>query len=167
MKAPLEQWRAIVALGRNRVIGCEGKLPWHLPGDLAFFKKMTTGATVLMGRKTFASIGRALPKRENWVLTREAGFGAEGVRVFGSLEEAVAAGAGRAVWVIGGAEVYAQALPWCSELYVTRVDLAPDGDATMPRFEETHACAEVVETTELYRIERYVHRALVSPEAGD
>ena len=111
---------AIAAMSKNRVIGVEGRIPWHISDDLKFFKRTTIGHIVVMGRKTFDSLGKPLPGRENWVVTR----GAEipGVRVLRSLEEIPDSSDGRAVYVIGGAEIYKALLPRCSEILLTHVD---------------------------------------------
>ncbi|HEX4895935.1 MAG TPA: dihydrofolate reductase [Solimonas sp.] len=128
----------IAAMDRNRLIGREGQLPWRLPNDLKFFKRNTVGKTVLMGRKTWDSLGRALPDRENWVLTRDPGFSAPGARVFHDLDTALAAharGGGGELMVIGGAELYRQLLPRATRLYLTEVDAAVAGDAWFPDFD--------------------------------
>ncbi len=129
----------IVAMAENGVIGRDNRLPWHLPADLRHFKRLTLGKPVIMGRKTFESIGRPLPGRTNIVLTRQPGFAPAGVRVAASLDAALAMAEAQAradgvdeVMVIGGAAVYAEALPRADRLYLTRVQLAVDGDARFP-----------------------------------
>lgn len=129
----------VVAAARNGVIGRGGALPWRLPSDLKRFKALTLGKPVVMGRKTFQSIGRPLPGRPNLVITRDVAFDAPGIRVFPGLDPALAAARAMAaqaqiseVCVIGGADVYAQALPLAARIHLTRVDLAPDGDAYFP-----------------------------------
>jgi dihydrofolate reductase len=122
----------IAALGRNRVIGRDGELPWRLPDDLRRFKQLTMGQPVLMGRKTWHSLGRPLPGRENRVLTRDPQFTAEGAQVFRRLDDALAPPASGALWVIGGGELYAQLLPRADALFLTAVEAAPDGDAHFP-----------------------------------
>ena len=131
----------VVAVARNGVIGVDGKLPWHVPSDLKTFRALTLGKPVIMGRKTFEAIGRPLPKRMNIVVTRDASFRAEGVEVSGSLEEALAragqvAGQPDApadeIAIIGGAQIYAAALPLADRVYFTEIDAEPAGDA---RFE--------------------------------
>lgn len=120
----------IVARARNGVIGCENRLPWHLPEDLAHFKRTTLGHPIVMGRKTFESIGRALPGRRNLVLTRDPRWRAEGCEPMGSMDEAMAAVAGLPeLFVIGGADIYRQALPRADRLLITEVDLDVPGDA--------------------------------------
>lgn len=129
----------IVAMADNGVIGRDNRLPWHLPEDLKYFKQVTLGKPVIMGRKTYDSIGRPLPGRTNIVLTRQSGFQPAGVRVVHTLDEAllVATGQARAdgaeeVMVMGGAAVYAEALPRADRLYLTRVLAAVEGDARFP-----------------------------------
>ncbi len=132
----------IAAVASNGVIGRAGALPWHLPVDLGRFRELTTGHTVIMGRKTFQSIGRPLPERVTIVLTRRGEFEAAGVAVAGSLQEALAAAAGESeVFVCGGGEVYRQALPLADRIYLTLLDRPFDGDTLFPeippgRFEE-------------------------------
>ena len=126
----------IAALGRNRVIGKGNQIPWHISEDLKRFKALTMGHPVVMGRKTFQSIGRPLPGRDNIVITRSPEFAAPGCRPVHSLAEALTAAQGAAeVFVIGGAEIYALALPLADRLQLTEVDAAIDGDATFPDFD--------------------------------
>ena len=129
----------VAAVARNGVIGSGNAMPWHLPGDFRHFRALTMGKPLIMGRKTFASIGRALPGRETIVLTRDPGFCAPGVRVAHALEEAVALAAARApaigaheIIVAGGGELYAALIGRAKRLEITQVDLAPDGDARFP-----------------------------------
>ena len=124
----------IVACDENRLIGRNGDLPWRLPNDLKHFKSLTLGKTILMGRKTWDSLGRPLPQRENWVLTRDAAFAAEGCRVFNKLEDALAAHAEGELMVIGGADLYRQALPHAQCLYLTQVHAREEGDTWFPDF---------------------------------
>jgi len=129
----------IVAAADNDVIGREGDLPWHLSADLKHFKHLTMGKPLVMGRKTYESIGRPLPGRTSIVVTRDSGWSAPGVLVAHDPDSAVALagevadadGAGE-VMVIGGAELYAQLLPRASRLYLTRVHLSAEGDTTLP-----------------------------------
>ncbi len=131
----------IVAMAKNRVIGLGGELPWHISEDLKFFKRTTLNKPVIMGRKTFQSIGRPLPGRENIVITRNQDYSPDGVRVVHDLASALALAKKIAdasdiyeVMVIGGAEIYAAALPLADRIYLTEVDLAVEGDAFMPDF---------------------------------
>jgi dihydrofolate reductase len=128
----------IAALARNGVIGIDNKLPWHLPEDLQHFKALTTGQAVIMGRKTWESLPpkfRPLPGRHNIVVTRDAAYVAAGATVVHSLEEAAAAAGKATACVIGGAELYRQALPLCSRLELTEIDADFAGDAHFPEFD--------------------------------
>ena len=126
----------IVAMAANRVIGHENRLPWHLPADLQHFKATTLGKPVLMGRKTWESIGRPLPGRTNIVITRDTAYVAEGCVVVHSLDEAIhAAGQAEEVMVIGGAELYRQALPQAERLYLTLVHGEFEGDIRFPEWQ--------------------------------
>lgn len=123
----------IVAMDHNRLIGRDNDLPWRLPDDLRQFKRLTVGKTILMGRKTWESLRRPLPDRENWVLSRDPSFTATGARVFTSLNDALAAHTDGELMVIGGAQLYGQALPLAQRLYLTEVDARIDGgDAWFP-----------------------------------
>jgi len=126
----------IVAAAENGVIGRAGALPWRLSEDLKRFKRLTVGHPVVMGRKTWESLGRALPGRRNLVVSRSPGYAAAGAEVFSSLDEALAACAGEGeVFVIGGAALYAEALPRADRLYLTRVHAAVEGDVTFPEID--------------------------------
>ncbi len=135
----------IVARARNGVIGREGQLPWRLSADLAFFKKVTTGHPIIMGRTTWESLPKKpLPNRENIVLTRDWQFEAEGARVFSSLRPALEAGRALArassvqeVFGIGGQSLYASLLPQADLLYITEVHADVEGDVMFPAFDET------------------------------
>lgn len=129
------QLAAIAAMDRNRLIGRENQLPWHLPADLAHFKAITTGYPILMGRKTHESIGRPLPNRTNIVLTRDKNYQAEGVITVHSLEEAQSyCQAYPEIFIIGGAEIYRLAMPKLHRLYLTLIDHAFQGDAYFPEW---------------------------------
>jgi dihydrofolate reductase len=123
----------VVAMADNGVIGKGGGLPWHLPDDLKYFKVVTFGKPVLMGRRTFESIGKPLPGRRNLVMTRSAAAAVPGVEYVGSLEQARSLAAGAAeLCVIGGAEVFALALPLATRIYLTRVHAQVTGDVYFP-----------------------------------
>ncbi len=126
----------IAAMANHRVIGKDNKMPWHLPSDLKFFKKTTLEKPVVMGRKTFESIGRPLPKRHNIVMTTQADFHADGVTVVHDIAEAIkAAGEVPEVVVIGGGNIYQQFLPVADTLYLTYIDLETQGDAFFPDYQ--------------------------------
>ena len=140
----------------GRVIGRNGTLPWHLPEDLAFFKRMTLGHTVVMGRKTFESIGRALPKRRNIVLTRDGCWSAPGVEVIHSPEELQAiTAADERVFIIGGSEIYAAFLPETDDLLVSHVFAAHEGDTRFPAFERDFPYSEILETHADFEVRRW------------
>jgi len=123
----------VVAMAANGVIGRDNQLPWHLPADLKHFKQTTMGKPILMGRKTWESIGRPLPGRNNIVITRDNDFTAEGCVVVGSIEAAMlAAGEQDELMVIGGAELYRQLLPRAETIYLTRIHETFDGDTRFP-----------------------------------
>lgn len=129
----------IAALAKKQVIGKNNLMPWHMPADLAHFKRVTLGKPVLMGRKTFESIGRPLPGRRNLVISRNPDYQAEGIEVVGSVEAALALLAGSSVeelMVIGGGHLYAEMLPSADCLYLTRIDLAVEGDTRFPTFDD-------------------------------
>ncbi len=120
---------AIVAVSRNNAIGNKGSLPWKLPGEMAYFKKVTMGHPVIMGRVTFESIGRALPGRQNIVISSQKDYPAEGCNLVNSVDEALKAVAGaEEVFIIGGSQIYQEVMPRLNKLYLTRVDADVEGD---------------------------------------
>ncbi|KQL45706.1 dihydrofolate reductase [Brevibacillus choshinensis] len=122
----------IVAYARNQVIGKDGVMPWHLPADLKHVKELTTGKTIVMGRKTFESLGRPLPNRRNVVLTRNHEFQPDGVDVVHTKQEVMALGD---VIIFGGSEIYKQFLDVVDRLYITEIDLEADGDTFFPEWD--------------------------------
>lgn len=155
-------YKAIFAMAdHNRVIGRDGKLPWHLPEDLAFFKKMTSGNTIVMGRHTMEEIRKPLPKRRNVVLTRQQ-LDAPGFNVIHNLDELDALEPFGEVYIIGGAQVYALALPHCSDIYVTHVKGRHSGDTFMPPFEDMFAPHVIIQNTNELRIVHYKRTATAS-----
>lgn len=134
----------IVAQAENRTIGINNKLPWHLPEDLKYFKQVTMAKPIIMGRKTYESIGRPLPGRTNIVISRDSSYQREGIRVVHSLEaacelaESICVIEGRdEAMVIGGSQIYAEALARCDRLYLTQVHAEVEGDAQFPAFDES------------------------------
>ena len=132
----------IVAQAQNRVIGRDNKLPWYLPGDLKYFKQATLGKPIVMGRKTFDSIGKPLPGRLNIVITRDQRYQSDGVKVVHSLQEAIELAESQALidgaeelMIIGGEQIYAQALSLAERLYITQVHAEVEGDAHFPVFD--------------------------------
>jgi len=125
----------LVAMADDGVIGRDNTLPWHLPRDLQWFKRLTTGHTIIMGRTTYQSIGRPLPNRRNIVLSRNPAFKADGVEVVATLEDALELVQNDTeVFVVGGAAVYGLALPLAQRMYLTRVHARVDGDVRFPEW---------------------------------
>ncbi len=125
----------IAAIGENRELGLGNKLPWHLPDDLKRFKEITRGHTVIMGRKTFESIGRLLPDRKNIIITRNKDFKVEGAIIVSNFEEALGESTGEdEVFVIGGGEIFSLALPHADKMYLTHVETKLPNDAFFPEF---------------------------------
>src|ERR1700678_2857354 len=127
--------RAIAAMSLNRVIGKDGRLPWHIPEDFKWFKKTTSGQAVLMGRKTYESLGRPLPNRRNLVVTRAVDLG-KGIEIVRELEAFRPEDYPCDVWVIGGAEIYRQMLGRCEVLYLSVIPREIEGDTFFPPFED-------------------------------
>ena len=150
-------YQAIAAMSENRVIGCRNAIPWHIPEDFRWFKRKTTGHILVMGRKTFESIGRPLPDRETIVLTRS-GWSHPGVRTCRNLQELPASGE-RTVFICGGAEIYAQALKDCSDLFLTLVKRVVEGDAYFPPFEHLFRWQANLAEEEGFVIRHYTRRA--------
>ncbi|WDE12367.1 type 3 dihydrofolate reductase [Thalassomonas haliotis] len=126
----------IVACADNNIIGKDNQMPWHLPADLAYFKKTTLGKPIIMGRKTYESIGRPLPGRQNIVISRNPDFSAEGVDVVTCVDQALAlAGGVEEIMVIGGGAIYSHCLPAATRLYVTHIKAGIEGDTRFPDFD--------------------------------
>jgi dihydrofolate reductase len=125
----------IVAMAKNRVIGAKGAIPWRLPSELQLFKRITMGHHIIMGRKTWESIGRLLPGRTTVIVTRQKDYAVPGATIAHSLTDAITKCANDdEIFVIGGAELFREALPTADRLYLTLVDAAPEGDTFMPEF---------------------------------
>ena len=129
----------IVAHDKNRVIGYENKMPWYLPGDLKYFKEMTMGKPIIMGRKTFESIGRPLPGRRNIVITRNEQYKSDGIETVSSLEDALMLTKDdEEVMIIGGEQIFRLALPLANRLYITQIHSEFNGDTFFPSYEGWH-----------------------------
>jgi len=126
----------IVAMSKNNVIGKDNKLPWHFSCDLKNFKKITMGSTVIMGRKTYASIGRPLPGRQNYVLSRSANSDTDNPKYYNNLEQAVKESPTEKTFIIGGAEIYKETLKDVDGIYLTLIDDEYEGDAFYPNVPE-------------------------------
>jgi dihydrofolate reductase len=192
----MKHFKAIAAMSLNRVIGTDGKIPWHLPEDFKWFKKMTMGNIVVMGRKTFESLGRPLPSRKNMILTRHPQrlikthpeiFGQyhewrggrylkrayqfhftkleknqqTEILIFNSLDRLNPSEFPNDIFICGGAQIYEQALPQCSDLYLTLVKREVQGDALFPLFEKKFVLAEEVRDTPEFKILHYRHKSLL------
>lgn len=153
----MQTYIAIAAMSENRVIGAGNRIPWHLPEDFKFFKNTTMGHVLVMGRKTFESIGRPLPGRDTIVLSRS-GFSHPGVRTITSLEQLEALVEGRRVFVCGGADVYRQALPACDELFLSHVKRTVAGDAFFPPFEAHFEAVAMLVDNPDFRVVHYRRR---------
>ena len=153
----VKHFKAIAAMSLNRVIGADNRIPWHLPEDFKWFKKMTTGQIIVMGRKTFESIGKPLPNRSTIVLTRSPKplSGVEIVSDLNQIDPANPALGGREVFICGGAQLYQLALPLCSELYLTLVKRVVEGDTLFPPFEDDFELVEEVLDKPEFKIQRY------------
>jgi len=150
-------FKAIAAMSLNRVIGVANRIPWHLPEDFKWFKKMTTGQVIVMGRKTFESIGKPLPNRTTIVLTRSSEPIA-GVRTISGLDQIDRADpclVGREIYICGGAQLYQEALPLCSDLYLTLVQRVVEGDTLFPPFEDEFKLLEEVLERPEFKILHY------------
>lgn len=146
---------AIAAMSENRVIGCEGKIPWHIPEDLKFFKMMTLGNVVVVGRKTFETLPK-LKDRKILVLSRNQSYSScgeiNGVNI-DWLETFIGSDK---LFIAGGGEIYKQFLPICDELYLTTIKKQIDGDTYFPEFEELFKLNNIIKDTELFKIEHWI-----------
>lgn len=191
----MKYFKAIAAMSENRVIGHGNQIPWHLPEDFKWFKKMTTGNVVVMGRKTFESIGKPLPNRTTLILTRHPqhlinahpqvfgdyhewrggeylkrpyqlrltklnGGPTADIFIFNSIDRLTPEDFPTDIFICGGAQVYEQALPRCSDLYLTRVKRTCEGDAFFPPFEDSFVLASIVTDTPEFTIEHWQHKSL-------
>ena len=147
-------YRAIAAMAENRVIGNHNTIPWHLPEDFKWFKKTTMGQTLLMGRKTFDSIGRPLPGRQTIILSRNQ-LSIPNTQTVNTIESIESVATSDTIWIAGGAEIYQLMLPKCSDLYLTRVHQRPVGDTFFPEFENHFELATVMESNAEFSIEHW------------
>ena len=147
----------IAAMADNRIIGKDNQMPWHLPADFAWFKRCTMGKPVVMGRKTYESIGRPLPGRLNIVISRDASLSIEGVTTVTSIEQALdVAGEVEEVMIIGGGAIYAACLPMANKLYITHIEAEIQGDTQFPdwgnEFKETYSEAYQADEKNAYNM---------------
>jgi len=151
----MKTYKAIAAMAENRVIGNAGDIPWHLPDDFKWFKKTTMGDILIMGRKTYESIGRPLPGRDTYVLSRQPRE-IKGVHSFTNLEMLDHLDTDKTIWIAGGGEIYRQMLHRCESLYLTRVHRTVPGDAHFPQFEDQFTLKEIVLKNHEFTIEHWV-----------
>lgn len=154
----MKELNAIAAMSENRVIGKAGHLPWHIPEELKWFKNLTWGHVLIMGRKTFETIGKPLPGREIIVLSRS-GFKHPGIKVISSLEELSIEDDKREYFICGGAQIYGLTLPYCRRLYLTVVHLEVEGDLFFPPFEHMFNLQTV-----LYRHPKFTVYLYINPD---
>ncbi len=152
----MKHFKAIAAMSENRVIGNAGEIPWHLPEDFKWFKQTTMGGILIMGRKTFDSIGRPLPGRETYVLSHTP-RNIPKVHCFTDLAMLDQLATDKTVWIVGGSEIYRQMLPRCETLYLSRVHRTCKGDAYFPEFENEFTLAAVELETPEFTVERWEH----------
>ena len=157
--SPSNTLKAIVAISENSVIGKNGDLPWRISEDLKWFKKITLGHTLLMGRKTWESLPGALPKRENWVLSSTIEANNSKIRVFKKIQDALDAAKNRTLFIIGGGELYRQTLPLCNELYVSEVHrIIENGDAFFPSFKNDFKVIEKLFESPEFTLNRWARK---------
>jgi len=154
--------RAIAAVAENKIIGFDNKLPWWIRDEAKWFRRMTYGSTVIFGRKTFESLGRALPNRANIVLSRSNIF-FPGAQVIHSLEEL--ANFTNDAWVCGGAEIYQQLLPACCELYVSTIRGRHEGDRVFPEYESMFLKDRILLDTDKFYVTRFVNKLSTDPKS--
>ena len=147
--------KAIAAVSQNGVIGKNGDLPWRIPGELKWFKKITMGHIMVMGRKTWDSLPGILPGRENWVLSSTLKE-KNGIKIFSSFESALNEAGARTIFIIGGGQIYSSLLPQCNELYITEVQqVIEEGDAFFPSFEKDFIPTETLEENKEFIIKKW------------
>ncbi|MDG5788911.1 dihydrofolate reductase [Evansella sp. AB-P1] len=152
----------IVAMGENNVIGLNGDMPWHIPNDLKYFKRVTSGHSVIMGRKTYESIGKPLPNRRNFVITHNQAFSVPGVEVCHSLQELdQLVTSNEEIFVIGGATIYKELLPKADRLYITKIHDQFEGDTYFPQFKEEEWKIVSMEQGTVDEKNKYPHTFLI------
>ena len=159
-KHETQPWIAIAAVAANNVIGNNDKIPWHLPEDFKWFRQKTLNNIVVMGRKTYESMGKPLPKRHNIVITRQA-IAIPNCQVIGSIEEiAEKAPKQGQIFIIGGAEIYRMTLPFCSELLITHVKAEYEGNVFFPTFTDDFTYVATIQENEQFVIKQYRNKRL-------
>ena len=154
----MAQFKAIAAVSKNGVIGKKGDLPWRIPGELKWFKKITMGHIIVMGRKTWDSLPGALPGRENWILSRS-NFSSNNCLVFNSFDQIEKEASDRTIFIIGGGEIYSSFISKCEELFITEVlQIIDGGDVFFPPFKNKFECVEYLEENEQFNLGRWVRK---------
>lgn len=149
---------AIAAMAQNRVIGQHHKIPWNIPEEMAFFRKTTTGSTVLMGRKTFESIGHPLPNRKHIVLTRDPQWTFPEVTVIHDPIDLLSFEKKPTIWVCGGEKIYQLLLPYCREIYLSTVHRSYDGDTFFPEIPDSFSLKDTIFTCQTFEINHYQNK---------
>ena len=152
----MKPYKAIAAMSLNRVIGCNNKIPWHIPEDFKWVKTITLGHIIVLGRKTFESIGHPLPHRENIVISQQ-NLKIPGTKIIHSLMELQHMKSEKEIWILGGAEIYRQVLPYCSDLYLSVIKREVEGDTFFPTYEDNFDLKEILREEPDFRIEHYVN----------
>jgi dihydrofolate reductase len=162
----MRAFKAIAAMSLNRVIGAGNKIPWHLPEDFKWFKRITTGHILVMGRKTFESIGKPLPNRTTFVLTRSSQVisGVETIADPAEIRARLPENDQREIFICGGAQVYEHTLSLCSDLYLTLVKRTVEGDAFFPIFEDQFTLKETIKQNPEFEIRHYVNNRRLGTE---
>ncbi|MDR2778797.1 MAG: dihydrofolate reductase [Puniceicoccales bacterium] len=156
--------RAIAAMAANGIIGNNNSIPWDVPEEMAFFRRMTQNASVLMGRKTFESIGHPLPNRQNIVMTKDTAWHPDAVTTIQKLDQLLELDIKGPIWVCGGAMIYEMLFPACRELYLSTVFGQFDGDTRMPPFGEIFVIHKTILTCSTFKVDHYVARRYANIE---
>ena len=162
----MPELHAVVAMTPSRIIGKGNDLPWHLPEDLKQFKKLTTGHAILMGRKTWDSIGRPLPKRRNLVITRQP-LEIDGAEVIHKPADLLKLGIDTRIYLIGGAQIYELMLPFCTGIYLTQLKREYEGDTYFPEFEDQFSPGEIEFSNEDFEVRYWTNKSVQSLGAGE
>ena len=155
----MKPWIALAAMAKNRVIGNGHKIPWHLPEDFKWFKEKTMGQVIVMGRKTFESIGKPLPKRDNIVITRQT-INHPNIVVLHSFDDLCNYQTDKQIIICGGAQIYQLALPHCQELFISHVHRNYTGNILFPPFEDNFRACETTRETSDFKVVRYIRKGV-------
>lgn len=153
----MNSFKAIAAMSENRVIGNKGGIPWHLPEEFAWFKKKTMGDILVMGRKTYESIGKPLPGRDTYLISRKKQE-IPGVHSINDIKKLQDLRTKKTIWIAGGAEIYRQTFDFCDEIFLTQIHQTVEGDTFFPPFEDRFKIAETIRETDEFTILRWVRK---------